>query len=140
MPRPIVPTPDIGGHHAALPSTPGATEHGQGIAWDNDVGAFAWATMGGGGSSDHATLSHLDWPSSGHTGTADTAPAFGPAGAAAEISGAPGQVLGWDTAGHLAALTIVLACMVMPPTWGLPMGPIVAYPCPVTWADGLVWS
>ena len=49
MPRPIrPPRPNIAGSHPALPSTPGAPEHGQGLAWDNTATAFVWAAMGGG--------------------------------------------------------------------------------------------
>jgi hypothetical protein len=61
-----------------------------------------------GGSSDHAALSNLDWLSSGHEGTPDTAPVFDPAGAAAEVSGSPGQVLGWLPSGALGALSVAV--------------------------------
>jgi hypothetical protein len=65
----------------------------------------------GGGSSDHATLTHLAWTASGHTGTANRAPVFNPAGAAAEVSGSPGQVLGWLPSGALGALSVAVLAL-----------------------------
>ena len=42
---------------------------------------------GGGGTSDHAALTHLSWSSSGHTGTHDRIAGFDGAGAAAYLTG-----------------------------------------------------
>jgi hypothetical protein len=49
-------------------------------------------------------------------------------------------VLGWLPSGALGALWVALACIVLPPTWGLPLAPLVEYPGPTTWPDGLTWS
>jgi hypothetical protein len=68
----------------------------------------------GGGSSDHATLSNLDLPSSGHAGTPNTAWGTDPAGAAAEVSGSPGQVLGWLPSGALGALWVAVLALAYP--------------------------
>jgi len=56
---------------------------------------------GGGGTSDHALLSHLSWSSSGHTGTASRVAGFDGTGAAAYLTGS--TVVGYvaTTAGDL---------------------------------------
>lgn len=58
-------------------------------------------TGGGGGTSDHALLSHLSWSSSGHTGTANRVAGFDAGGAAAYLTGS--TVVGYvaTTAGDL---------------------------------------
>jgi len=61
----------------------------------------ATATGGGGGTSDHALLSHLSWSASGHTGTASRVAGFDGTGAAAYLTGS--TVVGYvaTTAGDL---------------------------------------
>lgn len=54
MGRIRVARPNIAGSHPQLPSTPGAPEHGLGLAWDNPASAFVWASMGGGGAPANA--------------------------------------------------------------------------------------
>ena len=56
---------------------------------------------GGGGTSDHALLSHLSWSSSGHTGTANRVAGFDGTGATAYLTGS--TVVGYvaTTAGDL---------------------------------------
>ena len=58
-------------------------------------------TGGGGGTSDHALLTHLSWSSSGHTGTANRVAGFDGTGAAAYLTGS--TVVGYvaTTAGDL---------------------------------------
>lgn len=61
----------------------------------------ATASGGGGGTSDHAALSHLSWSSSAHTGTGDRIAGFSGAGGATYLTGS--QVVGFvaTTAGDL---------------------------------------
>ena len=51
---------------------------------------------GGGGSSDHATLSHLAWTSSAHTGTASRFAVFNGSGAAAELAYPSTGIVAWS--------------------------------------------
>ena len=51
---------------------------------------------GGGGSSDHATLSHLAWTSSAHTGTASRFVIFNGSGAAAELAYPSTGIVAWS--------------------------------------------
>lgn len=55
----------------------------------------ATASGGGGGTSDHALLTHLSWSSSGHTGTASRFAVFGAGGAAAELAYPSTGLVGW---------------------------------------------
>lgn len=84
----VVPNPVFG---------PSGDDHATGLVPDPgpDAGSTrylcedgTWSTPagGGGGSSDHATLSHLSWLVSAHTGAASTLAGFGPGGAAAVYS------------------------------------------------------
>lgn len=50
---------------------------------------------GGGGTSDHALLSHLAWTASAHTGTANRFAVFGSGGAAAELAYPSTGLVGW---------------------------------------------
>lgn len=68
----------------------------------SEVGGVVTVTVsGGGGSSDHAALSHLGWTAGGHTGTHDRIAGFNGAGAATFYTGS--QVVGFaaTTAGDL---------------------------------------
>ena len=64
---------------------------------------LVWAVPsgGGGGTSDHALLTHLSWSSSGHTGTHDRIAGFDGAGAAAYLTGSTVVGLVADHAGDL---------------------------------------
>ena len=61
----------------------------------------ATASGGGGGTSDHALLSHLSWSSSGHTGTHDRVAGFDGSGVAAYLTGSTVVGLVADHAGDL---------------------------------------
>ena len=50
---------------------------------------------GGGGTSDHALLSHLAWTASAHTGTASRFAVFSGSGAAAELTYPSTGIVGW---------------------------------------------
>ena len=52
-------------------------------------------TGGGGGTSDHALLTHLSWSASAHTGTANRFAVFGAGGAAAELAYPSTGLVGW---------------------------------------------
>lgn len=52
-------------------------------------------TGGGGGTSDHALLTHLSWSASAHTGTASRFAVFGAGGAAAELAYPSTGLVGW---------------------------------------------
>ena len=82
------------------------------ILWAHELTGALWITLpdgtsgkvadgGGGGTSDHAALSHLGWTASGHTGTHDRIAGFNGAGAATFYTGS--QVVGFaaTTAGDL---------------------------------------
>ena len=56
---------------------------------------------GGGGSSDHASLSHLAWAASGHTGTASRFAVFNSVGASAYLSYPSTGLVAWDGSGWL---------------------------------------
>jgi len=66
---------------------------------------------GGSGSFDHATLSHLAWPASGHTGTpgAPAVAAFDAAGASAEVPAASDETFLVRQGGVLQWIPIVVA-------------------------------
>lgn len=53
------------------PGTLGAGQDTEVLTWDNGAGHFVMSP-GGGGTSDHAALSNLDYASSGHRGFAGT--------------------------------------------------------------------
>ena len=55
----------------------------------------ATASGGGGGTSDHALLTHLSWSASAHTGTASRFAVFGAGGAAAELAYPSTGLVGW---------------------------------------------
>jgi len=130
------PCPNVAASNPALPSTPGAPEHGQGLAWDNAAGAFAWATMGGGGgSSDHATLTHLDWPSSGHAGAGGSpgVAAFDSAGAASEVQATADETMLVRRAGILQWIPLLAAFYVVyEPTNGCVNDEAISYPMDYT--------
>ena len=86
---------------------PGLDENGH-IAYDQlgtgepdgtkflrDDGTWAVPPGGGGGTSDHALLSHLAWTASAHTGTANRFAVFGVGGAAAELAYPSTGLVGW---------------------------------------------
>ena len=51
------------------------------------AGEAVYTAPGGGGGTDHATLTHLAWTASGHTGTANRVAGFDSGGAAAYLTG-----------------------------------------------------
>jgi hypothetical protein len=73
---------------------------------DPAAGAALWKEVG---KADHAALTSLAWPASGHTGALNSIAAFGPTGAAQAIQGVvDGSVL-TVVAGALAFASMALA-------------------------------
>lgn len=86
-------------------------------------------THGSPGLPAHPSLASLAWPVSGHTGGPNSALVAGPGGEAAEVSGLPGQVLGWDpTTGELTAVFVAAVFAVLAPTLGCVSDEAIGYP------------
>jgi len=82
----------------------------------------------GGGSSDHATLTHLDWPSSGHTGSETSVAAFDAGGAAQVVQATADETMLVRRAGILQWIPLLAACYALyEPTNGCDCDEMTAY-------------